>query len=199
VRARLDRADLDAVLDEALVCHLAVVVAGAPTVLPTTFGRDGDTLYLHGSPAARLLGAAAAGPVCVAVTLLDGVVYARTARNFSANYRSAVIYGTPVVVTEPAVKRHALSVIVEHVAPGSWDYVGRPTDRDLAAVAVLALDLTDASVKVRAGDPADSAAAAGDHIWAGVLPRARSWGMPVPAADLADDVALPDHIRTRTR
>ncbi|MGX7824858.1 pyridoxamine 5'-phosphate oxidase family protein [Actinokineospora sp. 24-640] len=197
-RAVTDRAALRAVLDAGLVCHLATVVDGAPLVLPTGYGRDGDTLYLHGSTGARSLREAQAQQVCVAVTLLDGVVYARSVFDHSMNYRSAVIHGAAVPVTDPAAKTHALRVLTEHLAPGSWDHARTPSAKELAATAVLALDLTEAAVKIRAGDPADEDDdIAADRAWAGVLPLTQVWGDPRPAQNLGDRWEVPEHVRTR--
>ncbi|GAA2779295.1 pyridoxamine 5'-phosphate oxidase family protein [Saccharopolyspora taberi] len=197
-RARTDRAELHEVLDAALICHLGVLVDGAPRVLPTGYGRLGDTLYLHGSTGARSLREAADGEVCVSVTLVDGVVYARSAFHFSVNYRSAVIHGRPRPVTDADEKWEALRVLTEHLAPGSWDHVRQPSRRDLAATSVLALDLGEAAVKIRSGSPRDEpedvAAAA---AWAGVLPLRRSWGEPEPSDDLPDTVETPVHVTNR--
>ncbi|MFC5290835.1 pyridoxamine 5'-phosphate oxidase family protein [Actinokineospora guangxiensis] len=195
-RAVADRAVLHAILDAGLVCHLAVVVDGAPRVLPTGYGRDGDTLYLHGSTGARSL--REAGQVCVAVTLLDGIVYARSAFDHSMNYRSAVVHGDAVAVTEPDAKLHALRVLTEHLAPGSWDYSRRPTPKELAATSVIALDLAEASVKLRDGGPGDEEAdVAANAVWAGVLPITTSFGTPVPAADLRGEWDVPGHVSRR--
>ncbi|MGM1065370.1 pyridoxamine 5'-phosphate oxidase family protein [Saccharothrix sp. Mg75] len=198
-RAVTDRAALHAVLDAALVCHLAVVVDDAPLVLPTGYGRDGDTLYLHGSTGARSLREAALGvPVCVGVTLLDGVVYARSVFDHSMNYRAAVIHGTAVPVTEPDAKAHALRVLTEHIAPGSWDYARQPTPRELAATSVLSLDLAEASVKIRSGPPGDEGEdVAANERWAGVLPLRTSWGAPEPDPALVGDWEVPPHVAGR--
>src|SRR5262249_28870025 len=181
-RARTDRADLYAVLGAGLICHLAVVVDGAPRVLPTCYGRDGDTLYLHGSTGAASLREGGAGaPVCAAVTLLDGVVYARSVFHHSVNYRSAVMHGHATPVSGEAARLRGLRTIVEHLTPGSWEHARPPTRKELAATAVLALDLTEASVKIRTGPPVDeeSDVAAGT-AWAGGLPLQRSWSTPAP-------------------
>lgn len=196
-RSATDRAALDAVLDAALVCHLGVVLHGAPVVLPTIFGRDGDTLYLHGSTGAGNLRAALTGDVSVAVTLVDGLVYARSAFHFSMNYRSAVIHGRPVEVTDPDQRLHALRVIVEHAAPGAWDTVRPPSRKESAATVVLALDLTEASVKTRSGDPGDEPEDLTGPAWAGVLPLRQVWGEPIPSADLTAGIAVPDHVLSR--
>ncbi|NUT51389.1 MAG: pyridoxamine 5'-phosphate oxidase family protein [Saccharothrix sp.] len=198
-RAVTEREALHAVLDAALVCHLAVVVDGAPLVLPTGYGRDGDTLYLHGSTGARSLREAATGvPVCVGVTILDGVVYARSVFDHSMNYRAAVIHGTAVPVTDPEAKRHGLRVLTEHLAPGSWDYARPPTAKEVAATAVLSLDLAEASVKVRSGPPGDEPEdVAANARWAGVLPLRTAWGAPEPDPTLVGDWDVPSHVTAR--
>ena len=195
-RAVTERAALHAVLDAGLVCHLAVVVDGAPVVLPTGYGRDGDTLYLHGSTGARTLREAGAGvPVSVAVTLLDGVVYARSVFDHSMNYRCAVVHGVAVPVLEVDAKAHALRVLTEHLSPGSWDYARQPSPRELAATAVLALDLAEASVKIRTGPPSDEDASS--EVWAGVLPVRTIYGAPEPCPLLAEGTAVPEHVSGR--
>lgn len=195
-RAVTERSALHAILDAGLVCHLALVVDGAPRVLPTGYGRDGDTLYLHGSTGARSL--REPGEVCVAVTLLDGVVYSRSVFDHSVNYRSAVIHGTPVEVTAPEAKLHALRVLTEHLAPGSWDHARSPSAKELAATRVIALDLAEAAVKIRDGGPEDEPEdVAANAAWAGVLPIGQSFGTPVPAADLRGDWDVPEHVRRR--
>jgi nitroimidazol reductase NimA-like FMN-containing flavoprotein (pyridoxamine 5'-phosphate oxidase superfamily) len=198
-RARTDRADLYAVLDAGLVCHMGMVVDGAPVVLPTGYARDGDTLYLHGSTGAATLRTLAAGArVCVTVTLLDGVVYARSVFDHSMNYRSAVIFGQTEQVTDPAAKEHGLRVLTEHLSPGSWDYARQPTKKELAKTTLLALDLTEASVKIRTGGPKDEpedVEAAG--AWAGVLPIRQVWGQPETSDDLIGEFDVPPHVLKR--
>ncbi|MFI9401483.1 pyridoxamine 5'-phosphate oxidase family protein [Nocardia sp. NPDC052316] len=198
-RARSERADLDAVLDAGLVCHLGVLLGAAPVVLPTIYGRDGDTLYLHGSTGAGNLRAALAGDISVAVTLVDGIVYARSAMHFSMNFRSAVVHGRAVELTDPAERLHALQVITEHAAPGAWSRVRSPSKKELAATMVLALDLTEASVKIRAGGPSDDPAdIENGGVWAGVLPVRQVWGEPVDSADLEPGLPVPADVLDRT-
>jgi nitroimidazol reductase NimA-like FMN-containing flavoprotein (pyridoxamine 5'-phosphate oxidase superfamily) len=197
-RARTDRAELYAVLDEALICHLGVLLDGAPVVLPTGYGRDGDTLYLHGSVAARSMAAAADLPVSVAVTLVDGVVYARSAFHCSMNYRSAVVHGVARRVTDPDEILRGLAALTEHLAPGTWTHARTPARRELAATAVLALDLAEASVKVRTGPPNDDPAdVEGGTAWAGVLPVRTEFGAPEPCPLLAADVPVPAYVAGR--
>ncbi|MBB5805416.1 nitroimidazol reductase NimA-like FMN-containing flavoprotein (pyridoxamine 5'-phosphate oxidase superfamily) [Saccharothrix ecbatanensis] len=198
-RAVTEREALHAVLDAALVCHLAVVVDDAPIVLPTGYGRDGDTLYIHGSTGARSLRQAATGvPVCVSVTIVDGVVYSRSVFNHSMNYRAAVIHGTAVPVTDEDAKLHGVRVITEHIAPGSWDYARPPTTKELASTAVLSLDLAEASVKIRSGPPGDDPEeVAANEKWAGVLPLRTVWGEPEPDPQLVGGWDVPPHVTAR--
>lgn len=196
-RAAVDRADLHAVLDDGLVAHLGFVRDGAPVVLPTAYGRDGDTLYLHGSSGARYLTGDTL-PCCVTVTHLDGIVHARALMHFSMNYRSAVVHGEARRVTGDDERLHALRVIVEHLAPGAWDHARRPDRRELAATAVFALDLAEASVKSRTGPPSDDDAdVAAGLAWAGVVPLRTVAGPPETAPDLQGHRPVPDHVRDR--
>ncbi|HEX4221025.1 MAG TPA: pyridoxamine 5'-phosphate oxidase family protein [Pseudonocardiaceae bacterium] len=198
-RARTDRSELDAVLDAGLVCHLGLVMDGAPVVLPTAYGRDGDTLYVHGSSgASSLLAARPETDACVTVSLLDGIVYARAAFSHSINYRSAVIHGKVRIVDEPDEKVHGLAVVTEHLAPGSWDYTRQPNKRELAKTSVLAMSLTEAAVKVRDAGPgcADEDTAA-ESIWAGVLPARYAWGEPITAEFVDPGVPVPAHVVDR--
>lgn len=198
-RARHDPTELYALLDSVLVCHLGLVVDGAPVVLPTGYGRDGDTLYLHGSSgAASLLVASQGAPVCVTVTRLDGVVYARSAFHHSVNYASAVVHGTARKVTDSQELRHGLRTLVEHLAPGSWEHSRQPTRKELAATTVLALSLHEASLKIRTGPPADDDSdVAAMRAWAGVLPLTTRWATPVPCLHLPPDIPVPAHITHR--
>ncbi|MDP9389946.1 MAG: pyridoxamine 5'-phosphate oxidase family protein [Actinomycetota bacterium] len=202
-RVRSDRADLHAVLDAGLVGHLGVVLDGAPVVLPTGYGRRGDTLYLHGSTGAATLRAVGSGmPVCFTVTHLDGVVYARSAFHHSVNYRCAVVHGTARLVADPEERLLGLEALTEHLAPGSWTATRLPDRRELAATAVLALDLTEASVKVRTGPPGDDdrdlqVQDGAAPVWAGVLPLRMAAGEPEPCPLLPTDVAVPPRVGER--
>jgi len=170
-RAAYDRATIHAILDEGLVCHVGFAVDGQPFVLPTTYARIDDCLYLHGSAAARMLRTLRAGvPVCVTVTLLDGLVLARSAFHHSLNYRSVVILGTAAEVVEPGEKRRALEAIVEHVVPGRWPSVRAPSPQELKATMVLALPIVEASAKLRSGPPLDDAEDGAIPCWAGEVP-----------------------------
>lgn len=197
-----DRAALTAVLDAGLICHLAFVTPdGAPVVIPTGYGHEGDTLYVHGSTGAASLRTGAGAEVCVNVTLLDGVIYSRAVFHHSVNYRSATVHGRATQVTDPDAKLHALRVITEHIAPGSWDRARGPSPQEFAKTAVLALDLTEAAVKIRTGgpgeEPDDLTPERIGRTWAGVLPLVRGWGTPEPCEHLPADVAVPAYVSSR--
>jgi uncharacterized protein len=202
-RAQSDRAWLFDVLETALICHLAVVVDGVPLALPTVFAVDADgpdeggTLYLHGSVASRSLVQAPGQDISVTMTVLDGIVLARSGFNHSMNYRSAVVIGRPRAVTEADERAHALDLLVDHAAPGRSAELRRPTRKELAATTVLALPLHEASVKRREGDPQDedSDVEAGG-VWAGVVPLRLTASAPASAAD-ASDLPVPEHVVRR--
>ena len=196
-RGRTDRGELYAVLDAGLICHLGVVVGGAPRVLPTGYGRLGDVLYLHGSSANTSFVAGGGQQVCVTVTHLDGLVYARSVFNHSMNFRSAVVFGEARLVTSAQERLTALRVIAEQLAPGQWDYARPPTRKELAATAVLALPLAEASVKIRSGGPVDEPEDYALDVWAGVLPVTSGFGVAEPAAALRARIAVPPHVVAR--
>jgi nitroimidazol reductase NimA-like FMN-containing flavoprotein (pyridoxamine 5'-phosphate oxidase superfamily) len=199
-RGHHDRATIDAILDEALVCHLGLVdPEGRPFVIPTIHARDGDHLYVHGSPASRALRTGARGfEVCVTATLVDGLVLARSAFHHSMNYRSVVVYGTATKVEDPAEKVTALSAIVEHVLAGRGDGCRAPNEKELKGTLVLRLPLDEASAKVRTGGPIDDDEDLGLPVWAGVVPLRVVAGEPV--ADAGVDAAWPGYdLRRGTR
>ena len=191
-RGRYDRATVHAILDEGLVCHVGFAVDGQPWVIPTAHARDGETLYLHGSPASRMLRNLSEGvPVCVTVTLLDGVVLARSAFHHSMNYRSVVVVGRARAVDDAEERLRALRALVEHVARGRWADTRRPNARELAQTLVLALPIVEASAKVRSGPPLDDAEDQALPFWAGVIPLALAPGAPTPDPGLAPGIARP--------
>ena len=196
-RGKTEHADLLAVLDAGMICHLGVVVNGAPLVLPTAYGRSGDTLYLHGSSANRSLHAADGQQVCVTVTHLDGLVCARSVFSHSVNYRCAVVFGTARIVTDPDERLAGLRAVTEQLIPGRWDTVRAPTRKELAATSVLAIPLAEASVKVRTGPPGDEPEDLELPVWAGVVPTGVSFGDPEPDPALRPGIVAPDHIRSR--
>ncbi|PJE97852.1 hypothetical protein CUT44_09080 [Streptomyces carminius] len=201
-RATYDRALVHAILDEGYVCHLGFVRDGAPVVLPTLYARVGERLYVHGSTGSRPLRAAGGPdggsgdglPVCLTVTHLDGLVLARSAFHHSVNYRSVVVHGTAREVTGPAERAAALDALVDQAVPGRSADTRPPSARELAATAVVALDLAEVSAKVRTGGPNDEPEDLGLPHWSGVLPVRRTFGPLVPADDLAPDVAVPDYL-----
>lgn len=195
-RGLFDRAAINAILDEAHVCHVAYAVDGQPLAVPTLHWRDGETLYLHGSAASRTMLALGDGiDVCVNVTLLDGLVLARSAFHHSVNYRSVTIFGQPRTVTGDAEKSDALRLLVEKLAPGRWDEL-RPMHRqELTATAVVALPISEASAKVRAGGPADDPEDLAWPVWAGVVPLATMAGPPIPDEQLDGHIPLPRYLK----
>jgi uncharacterized protein len=194
-RAAYDRETVNAILDDGLVCHVGFAVDGQPYVLPTVYGRVGATLYLHGSAASRMLGAVGAGiPVCVTVTLLDGLVLARSAFHHSVNYRSVVVLGVARLVADPAEKLEALRAVVDHVVPDRWAGVRGPSAQELKATTVLALPIDEASAKLRAGGPIDDEEDYALPVWAGHLPLALLPGEPIPDARLAGGIPVPASI-----
>jgi nitroimidazol reductase NimA-like FMN-containing flavoprotein (pyridoxamine 5'-phosphate oxidase superfamily) len=170
-RAVYERAQIEAILDAGLICHAGFVSGGQPYVIPTAYVRAGEQIYLHGSAASRMLRELAAGvDVCVTVTLLDGLVLARSAFHHSMNYRSVVILGQARLVTDPAEKREAMHLFTNHVARDRWEEVREPNEQELKATSVLALPLTEATAKVRTGPPLDDEEDYARPVWAGVAP-----------------------------
>ena len=194
-RGHYDRETIAAILDEGLFCHVGFVADGQPYVIPTIYARSGDRLYVHGSAVSRMLRTLAGGvPVCVTVTLLDGLVLARSVFNHSMNYRSVVVLGTATPV-EGDEKAGALQTIAEHVAPGRWQEARAPNATELKATLVLSLPLDEASAKVRTGPPVDDDPDYALPHWAGVLPLALAAGSPVPDPRLAPGIAPPPSVR----
>ncbi|MER7731197.1 pyridoxamine 5'-phosphate oxidase family protein [Streptomyces erythrochromogenes] len=197
-RARYDRETVHSILDEAYICHLGFVRDGAPVVLPTLFARVGEALYMHGSTGSRPLLAAGRTdpglPVCVTVTHVDGLVLARSAFHHSLNYRSVVVHGTAHQVTDEEECRTALDAMIDAVAPGRSGDVRPANAKELAATAVIRVDLDEVSAKLRTGPSNDDAEDLGLPHWAGVVPVGTVYGSPVPAADLDPGIALPDYL-----
>lgn len=196
-RARYDRETVHRILDESLICHLAYVKDGLPVVLPTIHTRIGETLYIHGSSGSGpMLAARLAGmPVCVTVTLVDGLVLARAAMHHSMNYRSVVAVGAARIVEDPDEKAQALHAVLNHIRPGRADDCRPPDARELAATAVLALDLDKVSAKIREGGVSDDAEDLTLPYWAGVVPVRLTAGAAVPDADLDPATPLPSYLR----
>jgi nitroimidazol reductase NimA-like FMN-containing flavoprotein (pyridoxamine 5'-phosphate oxidase superfamily) len=194
-RARYDRDTLESILDEGLVCHVGFVDGGQPFVVPSAYARRGDRLVIHGSAASRMIRALAAGaPACVTVTLLDGLVLARSGFHHSMNYRSVVVLGAATEITDPEEKRQALDAIVEHVVPGRLSSVRSPSEVEMRATRVVELPLDEASAKVRTGPPKDDEADYALGIWAGELPLRLDPLAPVDDARLAPGLTPPPHV-----
>jgi nitroimidazol reductase NimA-like FMN-containing flavoprotein (pyridoxamine 5'-phosphate oxidase superfamily) len=189
-----DRIVIDAILDEGIVCHAAYVVGDRPVVIPTLYARDGDRLLLHGSTSSGLAKAVRrASPLSVAITLLDGIVIARSGFHSSANYRSAVIHGRGRLL-EGEEKSRALDMIVEFLIPGRSTDIREPTEAERRQTAIIEMDLTEVSAKVRTGGPKDDPEDLGTGVWAGVVPLRTVAGDPVPAVDLEDGVQVPGYL-----
>lgn len=195
-RASYDRTVIDGILDEALICHVGIVTdAGHPVVIPTIHARDGDIIYFHGSPASRLLRSMKrSGEICMTVTLLDGLVVARSAFHNSMNYRSVVVIGAPRIVDDPAEKRAALALITDHVMPGRWAASRPVTDKEIKGTLVAALAIDEASAKVRTGGPVDDEEDYELPIWAGVVPVSLRAGDIIADERLAPGIPTPDAV-----
>jgi nitroimidazol reductase NimA-like FMN-containing flavoprotein (pyridoxamine 5'-phosphate oxidase superfamily) len=199
-RGRYDQETVHQILDSGFVCHVGFNVDGQPFVIPTNYGRSGDTLYLHGSAASRMLKTLSAGvPVCVTVTHVDGLVLARSAFHHSVNYRSVVIFGTARLVEDPAEKMEALRIFTDHVLKGRWDDVRHPTEQEMKATTVLALPLEEVSAKVRTGGPLDDEQDYALPVWAGVLPLQTVAKTPEPDALRKNDPPLPKYLKNYSR
>jgi nitroimidazol reductase NimA-like FMN-containing flavoprotein (pyridoxamine 5'-phosphate oxidase superfamily) len=197
-RARYERATIDAILDEALIAHLGFAVDGQPYVIPTLQARVGDTVYVHGSAASRAIRTLGAGaPACLTVTLVDGLVLARSAFHHSMNYRSVVVLGEARSVREPDEGLIALEAFAERVAAGRWREVRPPNRRELKGTRVLAMTLDEASAKVRSGPPVDDEEDYALDVWAGVIPLTLVAGTPVDDPRLTAGIAAPSPGRVR--
>jgi len=199
-RANYARTMVEQILDEALVCHVGFVVDGQPYVIPTTYGRVEDMLYIHGSPASRMLRTLQGGiEVCVTVTLLDGLVLARSAFHHSMNYRSVVVFGTATTVEDADEKLAALYAFTEHIIPGRWAEVRTPSHQEVAGTLVLSLPLTEASTKVRTGPPVDDEADYKLPVWAGEIPLRLTTAAPIGDLRLALGIEAPAYVSHYTR
>ena len=199
-RGVYDRETAYQILDEGFLCHVGFVVDGQPFVMPTSYGRKEGNLYIHGSAASRMLRQMKDGvPVCVTVTLLDGLVLARSVFNHSMNYRSIVILGKATLVDDPQEKLAALRALSEHIIPGRWEDVRQPNDRELKATSVLRVPIEEFSAKVRTGPPIDDQEDYSFPTWAGVLPLKTEAGEPVADPKLEAGRELPEYIRSYSR
>jgi uncharacterized protein len=194
-RGSYDREVVYRILDEGFICHVGFAVEGQPFVIPTAYGRVGDKLYIHGSAASRTLRASSDGiPLCVTVTLVDGLVLARSAFHHSINYRSVVILGAATLVAAAEEKMTALRAFTEHVIPGRWDDVREPNEQELKGTSVLALPLLEVSAKVRTGPPKDDEEDMAIPVWAGELPLRVTAGSPVDDPQLSAGISPPAYL-----
>jgi hypothetical protein len=199
-RAVYDRDVVYRILDEGFLCHAGFAIDGQPFVIPTSYGREGASLYIHGSAASRMLRQMKDGiPVCITVTLLDGLVLARSVFNHSMNYRSVVILGKATLVDNPEEKLAALRVLSEHILPGRWDDSRQPNERELKATSVLRLPIEEFSAKVRTGPPIDDEEDYSFPTWAGVVPLEMKAGEPVNDPRLDAGREAPAYVRGYTR
>jgi uncharacterized protein len=194
-RGHYDKKTIYAILDEALICHVAFEYEGQPHIIPTIHARDGDSLILHGSRGSRLLPHLEAGnPVCVAVTMLDGIVFARSIFNHSMNYRSAILFGKGRALVAADEKMHAFEVLANHIARGRWSNARQPNRKELDATSLCMVDIESASAKVRTGPPIDDEDDYAFPVWAGVLPLRQEPSTPLDDPLLGGRVAVPDNV-----
>jgi nitroimidazol reductase NimA-like FMN-containing flavoprotein (pyridoxamine 5'-phosphate oxidase superfamily) len=199
-RGVYDREIVYRILDEGFICHVGFNVDGQPFVIPTGYARVEDQLYIHGSQVSRMLRTLSEGiDLCVTVTLIDGLVLARSAFHHSINYRSVVIFGNATLVEDRAAKLAALFAFSEHVIRGRWDDVREPTEQELKATTVLSLPLTEASAKVRSGPPVDDEEDYALDVWAGVLPLKTFAGAPINDPRLREDIEPPAYTLNYSR
>jgi nitroimidazol reductase NimA-like FMN-containing flavoprotein (pyridoxamine 5'-phosphate oxidase superfamily) len=198
-RAVYDRAVIDAILDEGLVCHVAFVHEGKPCVIPTAYAREGNWLYLHGAQKNRMLRSICGQTACVSVTLIDGLVLARSAFHHSVNYRSVVLYGEGEEVRDRSEKLRAMERLVEHIVPGRWSEARQPNEQELEATLIVRVPAGECSAKVRTGPPIDDEADLSLAVWAGVLPLTQAWGEPLGDELLPASIAAPPYVTNYRR
>ncbi|HEX5876296.1 MAG TPA: pyridoxamine 5'-phosphate oxidase family protein [Pyrinomonadaceae bacterium] len=199
-RGHFDRETVYGILDEGFICHVGFAAGGQPVVIPTGYARVDDTLYIHGSQASRMLKTLAGGvDACVTVTIIDGLVLARSAFHHSMNYRSVVIFGRATLIEDRDEKNAALLALSEHIIRGRWNDVREPTEQELKATTVLSLPIVEASAKIRTGPPLDDEEDYAVPIWAGVVPLRLEDGEPVPDPRLPAEISAPDYARNYTR
>ena len=194
-RGHFDRETVYGILDEGFICHVGFAAEGKPVVIPTGYARVADTLYIHGSQASRMLRTLSGGvDACVTVTLIDGLVLARSAFHHSMNYRSVVIFGRATLVEEREEKMAALLALSEHIVRGRWAEVREPTEQELRQTTVLSLPLVEASAKIRTGPPLDDEEDYAMPVWAGVLPLRLATGEPIKDPRLPDGIEVPEYL-----
>ncbi len=195
-RGRYDAAEIYPIVDAALICHVGFVQDGQPFVIPTLHARQGDSILLHGARGSRMLQhVAAGGELCITVTLLDGIVLARSIFSHSVNYRSALLFGHGRLIDDPDQQIRALAAFTERLLPGRWDDARPPSPVELRQTTIVEVPIASASAKVRSGPPKDDADDLGLPVWAGVLPLYQSAGAPVPDPQLAPEIEVPEYLR----
>lgn len=196
-RAAYDEETIFGILDDTFLCHVSFNFAGQVYIIPTVYGRRGEYIYIHGSNKSRMLKALNDGAdICISVTHLDGLVLARSAFHHSVNYRSVVIFAKPQEITDEKLKKDALEVIMEHIIPGRWDEIRKPTQKELRMTSVYAFKLSEVSAKIRTGPPSDDTEDLELNVWAGVLPLKTIAGKPLNDTYLNNGIKLPDYINT---
>lgn len=199
-RGEYDKEAIHAIVDEALICHAGIVIDGRPVVLPTIHARIGETVYLHGAIANRMLNHASSGAeICLTMTLVDGIVFARSVFHHSMNYRSAVLFGTGRLVTDPDEKWKVFEALTEHVAKGRWKEARWPNEIEVKTTAIVAVEITSASAKVRTGPAKDEEEDYDLPVWAGVLPLSVAPGAPEPDERLKEGVEVPEYVKKYRR
>lgn len=195
-RAAYDKDTIFKILDESFICHVGFKINGQAYIIPTAYGRKDDFIYIHGSKNSRMLKSFESGEdICVSVTLLDGIVLARSAFHHSINYRSVIIFGKPDEIKSQEEKSKALEIITEQIISGRWNDVRKPNEKELNATSVFSLRIDEASAKIRTGPPVDDKEDVNLNVWAGVLPLKIIAEEPVRNPDLRDDITLPDYIK----
>ena len=199
-RGHFDRETVYGILDEGFICHVGFAPGGQPVVIPTGYARVDDTLYIHGSQASRMLKTLAGGvDACVTVTIIDGIVLARSAFHHSMNYRSVVIFGRATLIEDREEKYTALVALSEHIIRGRWNDVREPTEQEMRATTVLSLPIVEASAKIRTGPPLDDEEDYALSMWAGVVPLRLEAGEPIPDPRLSAEIPVPDYARNYKR
>jgi nitroimidazol reductase NimA-like FMN-containing flavoprotein (pyridoxamine 5'-phosphate oxidase superfamily) len=199
-RAVYDRNVLNRILDEGFICHVGFVLDGQPFVIPTSYGRHEDVLYIHGSAASRMLRNVSGGiPVCVTVTLLDGLVLARSIFNHSMNYRSVVVLGTGTAIEDGEEKLAALRLLSEHIVPGRWEEARQPNEKELKATTIIRVPIREFSAKVREGPVIDDEEDYAFPVWAGVLPLKVVTGDPIRDSRVLEGIDVPDYVKSYSR
>jgi nitroimidazol reductase NimA-like FMN-containing flavoprotein (pyridoxamine 5'-phosphate oxidase superfamily) len=198
-RGNYDRQAIYAILDEGFVCNVAVVMDGRPLVIPTGYARDGEWLYLHGARNNAMLRAVLQGEACISVTLLDGLVLARSVLHHSMNYRSVVLFGKGEEITTPEEKFPAMRCIVDHIIPGRWDDARTPNEAEVDATLVIRFPIDECSAKIRTGPPIDDEADMSLPVWAGVLPTRPAWLQAEPDPLMPADIPVPEYVAKYSR